>query len=167
MPTATLAGTAHLTGAGLRERYLDEAMLRYFRRKLPELDHGELLARIEETLKFLFIAPQCRGSIPVTRVIDDIWHLWILQTCEYRTLCTELPAGEFLDHCSNDYLAGLGDDAAPVDDLEEAVRMLALRVEHFGPFELDRTRYWRYASYLIERLGWTVDDLNDWLMAPA
>jgi hypothetical protein len=152
-----------LRGDELREAFLDAAMIHYFRRKLPNLDEAELLARLEEALKFLFLAPACRGAIPVTREIDDVWHLWILQTEQYVELCGRLPTGTFLHHCSNDYLAAFGADAAPRDDLTEAVRMLALRVQHFGPFEPDRVRYWRHAAHLVERCGWSLASLNDWL----
>ena len=51
------------------------------------------------------------------------------------------------------------------DDLDDSVRMLALYVQNFGPFTADRTRYWRYASHLTERCGWSVEDLNEWLLS--
>ena len=147
--------------------FVDDAMAGYFGRKFPDVAPSELRSRICEALKFLFISPECHGSIPVTKDIDEIWHAWILQTQEYMELCTQLPAGHYIHHCSNDYLAASGDAEGAPDDLANAVRMLALYVHHFGPFDPARTRYWRHASHLVERCGWSVDDLNDWLLTPA
>jgi hypothetical protein len=158
-----VAVTGRTTDQQLRAAFLDPAMLGYFRRKLPELTEPELLARVEEALKFLFIAHECRGPIPVTGEIDDIWHYWILQTQEYARLCRLLPAGELVHHSSNDYV---GPGERPVDaeaNLHNDVRMLALYVENFGPFSGDRVRYWRLAAQLIEQAGWTLDELNAWL----
>ena len=62
---------------------LDAPMRHYFACKFPELPADELDLRIEETLRFLFIAHECPGTIPVSPEIDEIWHAWILQTQEY------------------------------------------------------------------------------------
>lgn len=142
-------------------------MLAYFGRKLPNVPRAEVHVRVEEAVKFLFISPECRGQIPVTKEIDDVWHYWILETQEYTRLCSRLPAGGYIHHSSNDYLAHFGEAAAAEDAVEEAVRMLALYVEHFGPFAPDRVRYWRYASHLTDRFGWSVGDLNAWLVPEA
>ena len=147
----------------LRAAFLDEPMLRYFRSKLSDLPDHELFARIEETLKFLFIASECTGSIPVSRDIDDVWHLWILQTQEYLTLCESLPTGSFIHHSSNEYLRYFDPTVGEASDSALDVKMLALYVRNFGPFEASRTKYWLLAAHLVQRYGWTTQELNDWL----
>jgi hypothetical protein len=152
-----------ITNAQLRQEYLDEPMLGYFRRKFADVAEEELLARIEEALKFLFISEQCDRSIPVTQEIDDIWHAWILQTQEYVVLCSRLPAREFIHHSSNDYLVSFDPQVGERNNLECDVRMLAAYVAHFGGFTGDRVRHWKLAASLVAGLGWSVEALNDWL----
>jgi hypothetical protein len=148
--------------------FLSPQMRCYFQRKLPDVPPAELDVRIEETLKFLNIAVYCNGSIPVTQEIDDIWHLWILETKEYNRLCASLQGREYIHHSSHVY-AQCGDDAAgpPENDLEEDVAMLATYVRNYGSFEASRVRYWRLAAHLVEKCGWRVEGLNDWLAAGA
>ena len=159
--------TCVVTGQQLRAAYLDEPMLGYFGRKLADVAEPDLLVRIDELLKFLFIAGECAGSIPVAREIDEVWHYWILQTQQYSRLCELLPAGEYIDHCSNDYLVHFDPSVGEDDDLEDGVRMLALYVENFGPFHADQAKYWRLAAHLISKYGWSIEALNDWLMSSA
>ena len=88
------SGVTAITGEDLRAAYLTAPMMHYFRKKLAEVADDDLLARIEEALKYLAISRYCRSAIPVTREIDDIWHYWILQTQEYEQLCRVLPGGD-------------------------------------------------------------------------
>src|SRR5262249_26775048 len=99
-----------ISGSELRQALLEPGMEYYLRAKLPELPLEELHARIEETLRFLYLSSECVGDIPVTREIDDIWHLLILQTAEYETLCSRLPGGKFIHHSSNHFLAYFDDN---------------------------------------------------------
>jgi hypothetical protein len=138
-------------------------MAHYFRRKLAHLSETELEMRIEETLKFLVIAPLCSGSVPVTQEIDEIWHYWILQTQEYDSLCSSMPTPGFIHHSSNAFIEYFDEKAAPYSNLLSDVRMLAAYLENYGPFEESRVKYWKLASDLCEGHGWSVDQLNDWL----
>lgn len=148
--------------------FLPPRMACYFAKKLPALDAAERRIRIEETLKFLNIAVYCRGNIPVTRDIDDIWHLWILETQEYERLCGLLQGRRFIHHSSNAYI-DCGDEAAwtPEQELEEKLAALAMYVHNYGPFEPERIRYWKFAAWLVDDCGWSVEQLNGWLLRPA
>jgi hypothetical protein len=154
-----------ISNAQLAATFLDPPLLNYFRSKFAGLRDEELSARLQETLKFLFISHECVGAIPVSREIDDIWHAWILQTQEYAALCGRLPAGSFIHHSSNDYLRyfdpAIGEESNPLND----VKMLALYVANFGPFQAGRTRYWLLADHLVDRRQWSVEQLNDWLLS--
>ena len=149
--------------------FLDEAMAHYFKCKFSSLSDDELEMRIEEALRFLFISHECRGAIPVSKDIDEIWHAWILQTQEYMELCEQLPAGRYIHHSSNDYLSffdPLVDElVGEHGGLEQDVKMLALYVANFGPFDERRAMHWLLARHLLQRLNWSVADLNEWLVS--
>lgn len=152
----------------LRDTFLTPEMAWYFAKKLPELDRSELDMRIEETLKFLNIATYCRGNIPVTQQIDEVWHLWILETCEYERLCGLLQGREFIHHSSTAYITCRGDaPPTPEEELEEKVVALATYVKNYGPFQADRLKYWKFASLLVEDRGWSLEELNAWLLQPG
>lgn len=136
----------------------------YFEKKLPDVPPEDVDIRIEETLKFLNIATYCRGNIPVSKEIDDIWHLWILETREYAKLCSALQGRQFVHHSSNVYAAcDDGDGAVSQNDLDDEVAMLANYVLNYGPFEEERIKYWPFAEHLVNNCGLTIDQLNDWL----
>jgi hypothetical protein len=158
--------TVPISNERLRAAFLTPQMARYFAAKLPAVAPAELTIRIEETLKFLNIAVYCTGNIPVTREIDDIWHLWILETLEYRRLCALLQGRAFIHHTSNVYLQCGGAAATGEQDPEEKLAALALYVKNYGPLQADRVRYWKYAAHLVDDCGWRLEALNDWL-APA
>jgi len=141
-------------------------MHHYLAQKFPSLTNDELRVRIEETLKFLFISHECTGAIPVSKEIDDIWHSWILQTREYTELCERLPAHSFIHHSSNDYLRYFDPAVGELSKLAEEVKMLALYAANFGGFDCGRTKYWLLANHLVHRRGWSVAQLNDWLLSP-
>lgn len=150
------------TNKHLRETYLSPAMERYFHEKLPAIPQQELAIQIEECLKFLFIAQHCRGSIPVTKAIDEVWHLWILETKEYVRLCSALGEGDYIHH-SSDVFGRCAGEPRPENGLEDDVGVLGTYVLNFGPFKAQRIRYWRMASYLVTRGGMSLHDLNEWL----
>jgi hypothetical protein len=148
----------------LRRRLLPEAMIAYFKKKLPKLAEGELLARIEETLKFLTLSPHCKQNIPVSQEIDEIWHLWILESQEYFELCSRIEPGNYIHHSSNDYGETQGRGNSDADQLRSDVEMLALYVRTFGAFRDDRIRYWSLPSHLTKK-GWKTSEINSWLLS--
>jgi hypothetical protein len=100
------------------------------------------------------MAVHCNGDIPVSKEIDEVWHLWILQTEEYDQLCARLSGGVFLHHSSNDY--ALFTDSGAKDrkiDRRIGIAILASYVMNYGPFETERLKYWPLAAKLVESLG--------------
>ena len=152
----------------LRAAFLTPAMQHYFERKLADVPPAEVLARIEELLKFLNITTHSHGPIPVSDEIDDAWHLWVLQTREYLELCRQLQGGKFIHHSSNEYEEYADKDVkVRPTDLQRAVSILRAYVVNYGPFEADRVKYWQLAARLTRNLGWTVDRLNAWLTSAS
>ena len=151
----------------LRARLLTEPMLQYFTRKLSHLAPQLVLVQVEEALKFLMLADECTGAIPVSKEIDEIWHYWILQTQEYMELCELLPTGNYIHHSSNDYGVYFDSTINERANLELDIKMLALYVKNFGPFERNRIQYWLLAKHLVNKCGWSLQELNDWLMGDS
>ena len=150
----------------LTEAFLSRQMRCYFEKKLPQIPPHEVGVRVEETLKFLNIAAYCHGNIPVSEEIDDIWHLWILETREYQKLCSQLQGGRFIHHSSNVYAEC--DSAAgelPTNELDEDVTVLGNYVLNYGPFEAERVKYWLLANHLVDTCGWSLERLNGWLVS--
>jgi hypothetical protein len=148
----------------LTEAFLSPQMRCYFERKLEHVPPHEVGVRVEETLKFLNIAAYCRGNIPVSQEIDDIWHLWILETREYQKLCASLQGGGFIHHSSNVYADCEGTGGGlPANELDQDVAVLGNYVLNYGQFEADRVRYWLLAHHLVTACGWSVERLNAWL----
>jgi hypothetical protein len=153
-----------ITNHQLRRAFLNSEMLNYFRRKLPGTPPSQVIARIEECLKFLNIATFCRGNIPVTQEIDDIWHYWILETMDYKNLCQKLTGRSFIHHRSNDYQRLHAKRTQSSNNpLEWEVAMLSAYVINYGPFKADRVKYWWLADHLVTQRGWSVKELNNWL----
>jgi hypothetical protein len=150
----------------LRASFVTPAMAYYFERKLAPLPKADVDARVEELLKYLNLAAHCHGGIPFTDEIDDVWHLWIMQTKQYMQLCMKLQGGKFIHHSSNDYEEYVDKElrTRPID-LQRAVALLRAYVVNYGPFEADRVRYWTVADRVMKALDWTVDRLNTWLGA--
>ena len=152
----------------LRAAFLTPAMAYYFERKLADQPPAEVAARIEELLKFLNMTTHSHGPIPVSDEIDDVWHLWVMQTRQYSELCQKLQGGKFIHHSSNEYEEYTDKDVKTRPaDLQRAVAMLRSYVVNYGAFEADRVKYWPLAAKVTRHLGWTLDRLNAWLGAAA
>jgi hypothetical protein len=153
-----------ITGQELRAELLNPAMKHYFNMKLAPLPSEEVDARIEETLKFLNMAVYCRGGIPVSEEIDQVWHYWILETMEYEKLCSKLTGETMIHHSANNYLEYTDKELKILRvSLADGIAVLLSYVQNYGPFEPDRTRFWRFATAIMERQRWDAPALNRWL----
>jgi hypothetical protein len=156
-----------ITNEQLRATFVSPAMKFYFDRKLSHLSSDEVDARVDELLKYLNMATFSHGGIPFNDEIDDVWHLWIMQTKEYALLCRKLQGSKFIHHSSNEYEAYADPEVKTrPQDIQRAVGMLRSYVLNYGPFGEDRVRYWPVAVQLMQRLGWTLPRLNTWLSQP-
>lgn len=179
---------ALISNADLFRQFLPNAMLVYFCRKRPQIQPDEMRVRLAELLKFLILVREFPGNIIFGMEIDDLWHLWIMQTREYDELCRALPGGEFRHHSSRDYPEEALDDAAcaailamdgygvkdaPAPDTgsrarfdQNAQRLLSFLATYystFGPIEARVIPLWPPVQRLTERLGWENAQLNAFL----
>jgi hypothetical protein len=151
----------------LRAAFLTPAMKFYFDAKLAPLPGDVVDARIEELLKYLNISAYCHGGIPFNDEIDDVWHLWIMQTKEYAALCRSLVGGKYIHHSSNEYEAYFRPEVKTErPDMQRGVGVLRAYVLNYGPFAADRVAYWPMAQRLLEALGWKLERFNTWLAQP-
>ena len=101
----------------LRDSLISPYMLGYLRDKLADLSYHAVGLRVEELLKFLTLAAKCEaGPLPISPELDELWHLFILETQEYASICAKL--GKFIHHTAlnsaqHDTLAHV-DFASPV-----------------------------------------------------
>lgn len=153
-----------ITNDELWKTFLSPEMWQYFKKKLRGIPMSEVRVRVEECLKFLNMATFCRGNIPVTQEIDDVWHYWILETMDYQRLCQKLTGRTFIHHHSNDYPQSQNKRSKSLkNSLEEEVAMLSAYVTNYGPFSSNRVKYWWMADHLVTKRGWSVKQLNYWL----
>ena len=177
----------------LLARFLSPNMLVYFCRKRPDLTLQLVRRQLAELLKFLILVRDFPGNIIFGPEIDEMWHLWIMQTRDYEGLCAALPGGEFRHHSSRDYpeqiLAEQILNTAQAEDLltriseqaspptppdagsrerfeQNAQRLLSFFASYystFGPLSDDIIPLWPPLQRLSERLGWTSTRLNTFL----
>jgi hypothetical protein len=164
-----------ITGAELLEFYLAPQMEAYFLKKLSKsFSPDEIRVQIVELLKGLSIYHNCKGGIPFSEEIDEVWHLWILQTLQYAELCEKLPGKKFLHHSSVDYI----NKAIPADDgreiemfssfeIERLLSFFASYVYNFGSLEEPVMKYWPKAQLLQEAQDLSLQQFNDYLQALA
>jgi hypothetical protein len=157
-----------ITNRQLRDEFLEPQMQFYFERKLAPLPSHEVLIRIEEALKYLNMAHHCYGDVPVSAEIDEVWHLWILETVEYKRLCDTLAGGVFLHHTSSDYALFVDPTTnnREIDPLM-GIPILASYVMNYGPFTAERVRYWPLADRLVTALGGDLARFNALLQSPS
>jgi hypothetical protein len=157
-----------ITHQQLRDVFLPAPMKYYFDQKLKPLPSNEVNVRVEELLKALNMSLFAPGDIPFSLEIDEVWHLWIMETHEYAKLCTKLHGGQFLHHSSNTYAEFFDVNAKQrTADFEQGLGILSSYVLNYGPFTEDRIAYWPLAVQILKDTGWTLLKFNDWLLSAA
>jgi len=142
------------------EYYVTEKMAAYFYKKMPNESCEVINKKVTELLKFLMLANYHKIGAPFTSEIDEIWHLWILQTRQYQELMDKLPQKEFIHHSSNDY------QKQPIIDsdyIKSHISYLASYVANFGDFTEDIINYYPFALYCMAVKNINLTELNEYL----
>ena len=162
-----------MTQQKLVSQYLSNSIQSYLIEKLSPQDKQKTLIQAEECLRFLYLSSLTQGSIPVTKTIDDIWHLLILQTKEYSELCQSLPGKKLIHHTSDIYLKyfSLNSSSAENEKTKEyeenelesqrQLEWLVSYVFNFGDFTNESISYWSFATALCEKHKFSPDQLNN------
>lgn len=157
----------------LSQKYLNPPLYLYLKDKTGCDDEEILKIRIEECLKFLSLIHYSYGDIPVSKEIDDIWHLLILETREYMDLCEKLPGGKYIHHQSRvlaKYLGksqsphfkkGFSDDSAGDGPMIRSLSWLVSYVACFGRFTAETIAYWPAAQELLNDIKFNLGSLED------
>lgn len=153
-----------ITNQNLFESYVTAEMEQYFYKKMSTEEQDYIRLKVSELLKFLTLSHHTYGDIPFNSEIDDVWHLWILQTIQYSELMAKLPGKKFINHCSNDYPMDESKNIlSDEDELNRQVSFLVSYVANFGNFTRETVSFWPATMILMELCGFDVDQLNIYL----
>lgn len=153
-----------ITNQILFDTFVSPSLEKYFYKKLKDQPTRYVKLKLYELLKFLMLAHHSYGNIPINNEIDEMWHLWILQTIQYQELMDKLPTKKFIHHSSNDYK----DDAiVNVSSIENEVNnefsYLVSYVENFGNFTEESAKFWPMINSLMDVLKLDLESLNNYL----
>lgn len=147
----------------LFSKYLPTQLEEYFYRKLSNQDPCYVKLKIAEILKYLSLAHHTPGEIHFNEELDEIWHLWILQTEQYYALMNELPEKKFIHHSSKEYITGLEIDLDEDDKIKRQLLFLINYNLNFGGFTEITIKFWPAAVALSEALSLNINELNEYL----
>lgn len=107
--------------------YQDDGLCARFAEKHDmTLERAQVI--FQETKRFLFIAIVSQVPCSPSRIVDEMWHEFIVHTAKYRFFCEDFN-GEFIDHTPSD-----------VPEVDGYVQTKALATSFFGD-ELDDTAW--------------------------
>ncbi len=168
----------------LLDTYVTPRMNEYFKRKLNNCSADKIDTMLCELIKFLILVDKFEGNIIFGKEIDDVWHLWILQTREYSAFCDILPHSKFCHHSSKEYdlisyngtpreEENRNEDSNDLNQLmnvdkirEDIARVLRFFIEYkrmFGVIAVEAIPYWPPLEKITKRLSWNAEDLNTFL----
>jgi len=137
-----------------------QEMLEHFQNVFSQLNKEELKLRMQEFLKFLYLASKKGNSfIPLSKEIDEIWHTYILQTQEYYNLCMDLPGKVFIHHKTTS-LKNYSEGKQRQDNIKNMLSWLPLYYRNFGEFKDEVAPYWMMVQFLSKELGLTLEQIN-------
>ena len=137
-------------------------MLSILAQEFSNLTHQELLIRTAEFLKFTYLRSLLESAesfVPVKKPIDEVWHAFIVQTREYVRFCQALPGKIFLHHTTV-HLEDLGKEQDKSTLVQNMLSWIPRYREYFGPFTEDAAQYWLMPSFLKEKFGLTLEQIN-------
>lgn len=128
--------------------------------KYPHISDSNLTCMVNEILKFFHMAAATERSFsyPISALLDDIVHLFILQTKIYTDFCARFRQGWRLEHVSN--LSYMKKD--PRQTRNETLSWMASYVENFGPFTLETLPHWPRIYAIYRDLKVPLEVFNVW-----
>lgn len=140
---------------------LSEQMKGYLLKEFVQLEPRELQAAVVEYYKFMQLAIHIGLTqfLPVSVMIDEIWHCHILQTREYFRLCDAIKHGSYLHHESIPYAEYQRANTASDMKIED-LRWLGLYSLAFGDFPEVGARHWIIPNFLISENKWSIRKVN-------
>lgn len=140
--------------------YHPDFMLDLLPKECPNLTMDVLEIRTAEFLKFIYLRSTLKSSfVPVKKAIDEIWHIFIVQTLEYERLCQALPGRVFIHHTTM-HLDTFAEKKDKNIVVKEMLEWIPRYLQHFGPFTEETAEYWMMPGFLQETLGMSLQDIN-------
>jgi hypothetical protein len=145
----------------LRDNLVSLKMLAHLRQKLAKHLEKDVDLRLEELLKFLTLAAEIKmGFLPISPELDELWHLFILETQEYEALCRKL--GTFIHHTAIDALPFAGHALVDSD-----LQFIVSYVKRFGSFSPDVCVCWPAVARIMDYFSLDLDGLNKFALELA
>jgi hypothetical protein len=137
-----------------------------------KIDEHTFTSAFDEFLKYVVIAlnaPHLAAAgtpyrfIPVVKLIDEIWHFYLLQTEEYAKLCDIISPGNFLHHRTFLYDKHVSDVIRTELLHQEDLDFLVNYRLRFGYFTAQSIGFWRVPLCLQAELEWNIDKVNQFI----
>jgi hypothetical protein len=156
----------YITNNILIETYIDQKLIGYLIRKCSNLSHEDVVLRTCEVLKYLYFGKYGLGPIPFNQDLDDIWHLLILQTKQYREITEKMPHKRFINHSSTEYdLPKPLDDVQRRQELNRQISYLVSYIKNFGPISESAIQFYPVGFALFKRSGEDIIKVNEYLVS--
>ncbi len=149
----------------LLKNYLPLKMEKYFYKKLPSENPENIKLKIIEFLKYVLLSEYSGGPIPFSNEIDEIWHLWILQTRQYQELMNALPHKRYFHHCSNSYYDPGENMVDQETEINRQISILVSYIYSFGPFKEAVLHFWPTALNLYHLHEDNLEKMNTYLIS--
>jgi hypothetical protein len=144
-----------------------------------ERPDANLALREALRMLYLFSTGHSGAQKSIAPALDEVWHILILETRLYHSLCKRLPSTKYIHHSVSSVGSGV-DSALPRADfcrtaegpslsaerrLEKSLALLSSYVGLFGPFEEAAVPYWAGLSDLVGAFSLDLPTLNARLAA--
>ena len=147
----------------LVKKYLDQDIIEYFQKKMPKEQEARLILKLVELLKYFLLSEYFKGDIPFSEELDEVWHLWILQTKEYASLMEKLPYKKFIHHSSHEYVEKNEKKMSLKEKINMQFSYLVSYRFNFGLFKVEEILFYPYAMALLKERNMNLEDFNVYL----
>jgi hypothetical protein len=129
--------------------------------KFSDYSEHEVYIALREFIRYLFLTANSDTSVffPGTKLMDDVWHSFIVETAEYKVLCSKLRPGHFLEHSGMKF-EEYSSLRSPENLNEEQLSWLVSYVDNFGPIDEAAYAQLVLAQNLASRLNFEREKLN-------
>lgn len=148
------------------EKVFGDNLLKKINQKFSSIPAVDLAIGCRELARYLLLCAHAPATVffPGSLLIDEIWHVCIAETEEYRALCERLRPGCFVDHNGitfDDYRL----EKDPQAILQEQLSTLVSYVANFGEIDQAAFSVLNLARYFSKLIGTSdCNQLNQYLV---
>lgn len=148
------------------EKVFGKNLLKKINQKFISTPALDLAVGCRELAKYLLLCAHSQSEVffPGNLLIDEIWHVCIAETEEYRALCNRLRIGHFVDHNAKSFDDHLS-EKKPQAVLQEQLSTLISYISNFGEIDQAAFSALNLARYFSKLMGFTeCSQLNNYLV---